>query len=234
MQSLIKYQKSNNKKRGKLIVFEGLSGSGKTESAKLLAEELRERGYRVNLFHVNSFDNALIVKLHSLLNEIKQGASINLNENKRAAVNIPSYQKKQYPVDYQVIHTLFMTYIFSLRAEILYKLSVCDYVIVDQWIYKNIVYAMLHRVTKGYIGNLCRNVLPRPFLVIFLDLHEKESVKRGHDMYEDEFSLREIKTNYYILRKNAKENWLTINLNGNESIEDIVYKMILPKIRKNI
>jgi thymidylate kinase len=219
-------------------VFEGLSGSGKTQCADVLAQELRDREYKVAAFHLNSFDNNLVSKLHGLLNEIKTANGMTIYGNpikvENAQAGLPSYQKREYPVDYVVIHGLFMMYQISLRKEIMYKLSVCDYVIVDQWVYKNVVYSLLNKVPKNYIMNMVRNVLPKPYLVVFLDLHEDESLKKTKDMYEDLFTLREVKTNYYIQRKYARERWLTIKVDGNESAEDIVYRKIIPNIKKNI
>lgn len=230
----VKYQKTRF--RGKLIVFEGLSGSGKTECSELLAQELRDREYKVAIYHLNSFDNALMVKLHDMFKEIKSGQILYpTNKNvKNAQMSLPAYQRKEVPVDYIVNHSLFMLYIFSLRKDIMYKLSVCDYVIVDQWIYKNIVYSQLNKVPKNYIMGLVRKVLPKPYLVVFLDLHESDAFKRTKDMYEDMFTLQEVKTNYYNLRRYANERWLTVNLKGNETTEDIVYKQIIPRIKKNI
>lgn len=230
----VRYQKT--KFRGKLIVFEGLSGSGKTECAELLARELLDRGFKVHVIHVNSFDNNLVKKLHDMINEIKMGNGQTLynKDVTKAQVNLRSYQKREYPVDYVVIHSLFMLYLFSLRKEIMYKLSVCDYVIVDQWIYKNIVYSMLNKVPKNYIMSMTRNIMPKPFLVIFLDIHEIDALQKTRDLYEDLHSLREVKTNYYNQRKYAREKWLTVNLHGDETIEDIVYKRIIPNIKKNI
>ncbi len=218
-------------------MFEGLSGSGKTECSKLLTKELRDRNYKVFTYHLNSFDNSLLVKMYEMINEIKATTHINsdqLTNNNKAQTNLPSYQRKQLPTDYVVIHTLFMLYLFSIRKDIMYKLSVCDYVIVDQWVYKNIVYSQLNKVPKSYISNMCRGVLPKPYLVILLDLHESDSIKRTKDLYEDKFTLQELKTNYYKIRQHAREKWLTVNLHGDETIEDIVYKQIIPKIKKNI
>jgi thymidylate kinase len=231
----IKYQKTRFK--GKLIAFEGLSGSGKTECSEMLANELLDRGYKVHIVHLNSFDNNLVQKLHNAMNEIKYANGYTLynrGDVTKAQSNLPSYQKREYPVDYVVIHGLFMLYLFSIRKEIMHKLSVCDYVIVDQWVYKNIVYSLLNKVPKNYIMNMVRNILPKPFLVIFLDLHEIDALKKTKDMYEDMHTLREVKTNYYQLRKYARERWLTVNLHGNETTEDIVYKRIIPSMKKNI
>ncbi len=219
---MLKYQKTRYK--GKLIVFEGLSGSGKTECSKLLANELTEKKHKVWLYNFNSFDNSLLVKLYEMLDEIK-----NSTKNSK----YPKYQQKQIPVDYLVIHSLFMLHIISLRKEIFYKLSTCDFVIVDQWIYKNIAYSILNKVPKNYIMDMVRKVLPKPYMVIFLDIHENISLKKTKDLYEDRFTLQEVKTNYYNLRRHAKERWLTINLLGNESIDDIVYEYIIPKIKTN-
>lgn len=114
----------------------------------------------------------------------------------------------------------------------MYKLAVCDYVIIDSWVYKNVVYSLLNKVPKNYIMNLVRNVLPKPYLVIFLDIHEKQAY--GNDMYDDMFTLEQAKTNYYILRKYAKEKWITVNIYPNETVDNIVYQGILPKMKKNI
>lgn len=233
---MLKYQKTRFK--GKLIAFEGLSGAGKTESAELLAQELQSRGYKVAVYHLNSFDNALMVKLHDMLKEIKEGSVRTLYANQEAVAkaqkSLPSYQKREVPVDYVVNHGLFMLYLFSLRKDIMYKLSVCDYVIIDQWVYKNIVYSQLNKVPKNYIMNMVRNVLPKPYLVVFLDIHEIDSFKKTKDLYEDMYTLQEVKTGYYNARKYARERWLTVNLHGNETTEDIVYKYIIPKIKRNI
>lgn len=220
----IKYQKTN-KFKGKLIVFEGLSGSGKTECSEILANELRDRGYKVFVFHLNPFDNNLLTKMHSILQEIKpiSGQS-----------NLPGYQKKQISMDPIVNHSLFMLSIFNIRKDILYKLSVCDYVIVDSWIYKNVVYSHLNKVPKNYIINMTRSVLPKPTCVIFLDIHETDSLKKTKDMYEDLFTLRELRTSYFNLRKYSRENWITINLKGNEFHDKIVYDMIIPQLKRLI
>ena len=221
----IKYQRTN-KFKGKLIVFEGLSGSGKTECSEILANELRDRGYRVFIFHLNPFDNSLLVKMYEMMQELKP---ISGQDN-----NLPSYQKKQIPSDPIVNHSLFMLSIFNIRKDILYKLSVCDFVIVDSWIYKNVVYSQLNKVPKNYIINMTRSVLPKPTVVIFLDIHESDSLKKSKDMYEDIFTLRELRTSYFNLRRYSRENWVTINLKGNEEPDRIVYDMIIPQIKRHI
>ncbi|MDR4491369.1 MAG: hypothetical protein R2685_10790 [Candidatus Nitrosocosmicus sp.] len=220
---MIKYQKTN-KFKGKLIVFEGLSGSGKTECSELLAQELRDRDYKVHVYHLNPFDNSMLVKMYDILQELKP----------ISGANYPSYQRKQIPSDPVVNHSLFMLSIFNIRKDILYKLSVCDYVIIDSWVYKNIAYSLLNKVPKNYIMNMTRNILPKPYLVIFLDLHETDSLKKTKDMYEDLFTLRELRANYFNLRKYARERWITVNLKGNETTKEIVYTMILPQIARNI
>lgn len=220
----IKYQKTT-KFKGKLIVFEGLSGSGKTQCSEILANELRDRGYRVFVFHLNSFDNNLLIKMHEMLSIIKPICDQS---------SLPSYQKKQIPMDPLINHSLFMLSIFNIRKDIIYKLSVCDYVIVDSWIYKNVVYSQLNKVPKNYIINMTRNVLPKPTLVIFLDIHETDSLKKTKDMYEDLYTLRELRTSYFNIRRYSRENWVTINLKGNEDCDKVVYDMIIPQIKRHI
>lgn len=220
---MIKYIKTN-KAKGKLICIEGLAGAGKTEVANLLTEELRSRDHKVFLYHLNPFDNNLLAKMHQNLEEI----------NKIQPTPFPDYSVKHFNLEPIVIHTQFFLYFLSLRKSIQYKLSVCDYVVIDAWVYKNIVYSLLNKVPKNYIMNLVRNTLPKPYVVVFLDIHEKTSLEKGHDMYDDLFTLKDIKTNYYMLRKYAKERWITINILGNETINDIVYKEVLPKMKKNI
>lgn len=219
---MIKFQKTKTK--GKLICLEGLSGAGKTETAKLLAEELRSRGHKVYLYHLNPFDNNLLSRMHQNLEEI----------NKVQPNPLPDYSVKHFNLEPIVIHTQFLLYQISLRKSIMYKLSVCDYVIIDAWVYKNVVYSLLNKVPKNYIMNLVRNSLPKPYLVIFLDIHEKTSLEKGHDMYDDMFTLKDIKTNYYMMRKFAKERWLTVNVLGTEKMQDLLYKDILPRMKKNI
>ena len=215
---MIKYQKT----KGKLICIEGLDGSQKAQVADLLTEELRSRGNKVFVYHLKPFDNALLATMHQNLSLINQA-----QEHK-----IPEYNTKHFNLDPLIIHTQFFLYLASFRKSLMYKLAVCDYVIIDSWVYKNVVYSLINKVPKNYIMNLVRNVLPKPYLVVFLDIHEKQSY--GQDMFDDMFTLEQAKTNYYILRKYAKERWITVNIYPHETVDNIVYQGIIPKMKKNI
>ncbi|KAK4645221.1 Thymidylate kinase [Podospora bellae-mahoneyi] len=142
--------------RGALIVLEGLDRSGKTTQVKLLEQRFVELGKSVKVMRFPDRTTPI-------------GQMIN------------SYLTSQTTMSDHVIHLLFSANRWEAASLITSLLSHGTTVICDRYYYSGIVYsAAKHNPLLPLSWARSPEVgLPRPDLVLFLDLDEQEAKKRG-------------------------------------------------------
>ncbi|TLS31271.1 hypothetical protein PpBr36_03202 [Pyricularia pennisetigena] len=150
--------------RGALIVLEGLDRSGKTTQVQLLEKRLLELGRNVK-----------VMRFPDRTTPIGQ--------------MIDGYLKSQVDMDDHVIHLLFSANRWEAAKQITALLSAGTTVICDRYYYSGMVYSAakqnpalpLSWARAPEVG------LPRPDLVLFLDLSEDQAKARGgwgDELYE--------------------------------------------------
>lgn len=150
--------------RGALVVLEGLDRSGKTTQVKLLEQRFLELGRSVK-----------VMRFPDRTTPIGQ--------------MIDGYLKSQVDMDDHVIHLLFSANRWEAAKQITALLSAGTTVLCDRYYYSGMVYSAakqnpalpLRWARAPEVG------LPRPDLVLFLDLTEEQAKARGgwgDELYE--------------------------------------------------
>lgn len=142
--------------RGALIVLEGLDRSGKTTQASLLEQRLKSQGHAVKSlrFPDRTTPTGLII-----------------NSYLTSSASLPDH----------AIHLLFSANRWELAPTIASLLASGTTVVCDRYYYSGIVYSAAKR-NPSLPLSWARGPevgLPRPDLVLFLDLDEDEARKRG-------------------------------------------------------
>ncbi|KAK4107588.1 hypothetical protein N656DRAFT_503246 [Canariomyces notabilis] len=142
--------------RGALVVLEGLDRSGKTTQVKLLEQRFVELGRKVK-----------VMRFPDRTTPIGQ--------------MIDSYLKSQVDMDDHVIHLLFSANRWEAAKTITSLLHSGTTVLCDRYYYSGIVYSAAKQnptLTLSW-ARAPELGLPRPDLVIFLDLDESQARARG-------------------------------------------------------
>lgn len=169
------------KKKCRLIVIDGLDGSGKQTQAKRLCERLTAEGFSVRTLSFPDYqsDSSALVKMYL---EGRLGSSPD-DVNAYAASSF-------YAVDRVA------SYINDWRADC----ERCDYIIADRYTTSNIIHQM-SKLPEGerdaYIDWLfdyeyCRLELPAPDLVMFLDVTPAVSQRLLRERYHGDESKKDI------------------------------------------
>ncbi|RKU45931.1 Thymidylate kinase [Coniochaeta pulveracea] len=142
--------------RGALVVLEGLDRSGKTTQVKLLEQRFVELGKKVKTFRFPDRSTPI-------------------------GQMIDSYLKSQTEMEDHVIHLLFSANRWEAVKSIKSLLASGTTVLCDRYYYSGIVYSAAKQnpsLTLGWARHP-EVGLPRPDLVLFLDLDESQAKARG-------------------------------------------------------
>ncbi|KAF1996475.1 P-loop containing nucleoside triphosphate hydrolase protein, partial [Amniculicola lignicola CBS 123094] len=142
--------------RGKLIVFEGLDRAGKSTQCQMLIESLRARGERVRG-----------VRFPDRSTPIGQ--------------MIDGYLSGEKEQEDHVIHLLFSANRWESVPSILSDIEAGTTLVIDRYYYSGMIYsAAKSNPTLSLPWARHPDVgLPRPDLVLFLDISAEEAAKRG-------------------------------------------------------
>ncbi|KAK5655667.1 hypothetical protein OQA88_5600 [Cercophora sp. LCS_1] len=142
--------------RGALVVLEGLDRSGKTTQTKLLEQRFVELGKKVRL-----------MRFPDRTTPIGQ--------------MIDGYLKSQVDMDDHVIHLLFSANRWEAVKEITELVAAGITVLCDRYYYSGIVYSAAKQNPSLTLpwARAPEVGLPRPDLVLFLDLDEAQAKARG-------------------------------------------------------
>jgi len=138
-----------SKSKGKLIVLEGIDGAGKTTVAKILVNELKNRGLNA-LYTYEPFDEELIAVLN------KKGSVLG-----------------------GIFEALIMAADRYSHIERLVKpaLQVGTVVVMDRYYYSSLAYQGAHGVPLSWIRTL-NNFVLHPDLAIYIDVPEEVGLQR--------------------------------------------------------
>ncbi len=165
----------------KLIVIEGLDGSGKGTQSKLVYEELKNRGYKVKKLTFPDYDSptSSLVKMYlgGELGDSPDAVNAYAASAFYAVDRVASYLKS-WKKDYEE----------------------CDYIIADRYVTSNIIYQM-SKVAENerdeYI-KWCEDFeynrlgVPKPDVVIYLDMPPHVSQKLMSNRYLGDESKKDI------------------------------------------
>jgi dTMP kinase len=195
------------KKRGLLIVFEGLDRVGKTTQVKLLEKALVEMGHEV----INQRFPDRTTETGKVLNQI-------LTSTKN--------------MDIKASHLLFSFNRWEKQDE-MYNSLVKEgkTIIVDRYAFSGVAYSVANGAPVDYCMIPDQGLL-RPDLVIQLDMPIDEIKKRngfGEEKYENEEIQTKVQQNFKLFHN--KKYWNLIN--ANQSMENI-HNEIISKIKSLI
>uniref|UniRef100_H2YR03 Thymidylate kinase n=1 Tax=Ciona savignyi TaxID=51511 RepID=H2YR03_CIOSA len=191
--------------RGALIILEGLDRSGKTTQCKKLLESLRSHQHKVKL-----------IKFPDRTTETGK--------------MIDSYLKQNMKIDDRAIHLLFSANRWEKRLEMLKDLEQGITLIVDRYAFSGVAFSS---AKKGLELEWCKcpdRGLPKPDLVIFLNVSSSDAASRGgygEERYENTEFQKTVANNF----KRMWDEWKVIDAGG--SIDD-VHQTILNYVKSTM
>lgn len=181
---------------GRLIVIEGIDGSGKATQAKLLCQNLRDRGEDPLAISFPNYksDSSAPARMF-LAGEVGENASVN-------AYAASSF----YSVD------RYITY----RREWESDYQAGRIIVADRYTTSNITHQAVKEAPQqrsAFIDWLCdfeyrRMGLPEPLLVIYLDMHPEVSAKLMDKRYEGDHNKKDILEGDIAYLTHCRENAL--------------------------
>lgn len=180
---------------GKLVVIEGMDGSGTTTQAKLLATHLSKLGYAVKT-SAEPTDSAIGQEARRLL-------AMPIEKDQHLLVSLALC----FAADrMQHVHNLLVP-----------SLKTMDFVILDRYVLSSLVYQGLHLPT-AFVREINQFAL-KPDLTIVLDLDAKVAFDRltkrvtTKDFYEELSMLEKIRKRYLHFAKDAPNTTVLIDAN---------------------
>jgi len=186
-------------KRGALIVFEGCDRSGKTTQVKRLVETLNKTGCTTEMMRFPDRSTGI-------------GSVIN------------SYLTCSEELDDRAIHLLFSANRWETEKQIQRSLAAGTNIIIDRYAYSGVAFSA---AKPGLSLNWCKQPdvgLPRPDLVVFMDVTEEVAKQRGgfgEERYEVAEFQRRVRQNYKQLKD---EIWVEVCADG--SLEEVESKLL--------
>ncbi|MDO4748717.1 MAG: thymidylate kinase [Eubacteriales bacterium] len=211
----------------KLIVIEGLDGSGKGTQSELVAQKLADRGYKVKKLTFPDYDSdtSALVKMYlgGQLGDTPDDVNAYAASSFYAVDRVASYIK-DWKKDYEE----------------------CDYIVLDRYVTSNIIYQMSKVLDserdefiewcEDYEYN--RLSVPRPDVVIYLDMPPQVSQKLMSGRYNGDESKKDIheknmnfllscrKSALYALDKLSWEHIVCADEDVPKSIESITQQIL--------
>jgi len=201
-------------KKGKLIMIEGIDGSGKSTQTKLLIKKLKQQGKKVKTIHFPQHGQEVFGKL------------------------VDAYLNNEFglapKVDYRLASILYAGDRFETKKKINYWLTQGFWVILDRYTESNFGHqgGKVNNLKKrieviNWLYNLDYNIFknPKPNLVIFLDMPVKFVTKLMHIMGKKQDGHE---TDQQFL-KNSRQAYIQANKKYNywRSVQCIQYNKLL-------
>lgn len=172
-----------HRKRGRLIVIEGIDQSGKKTQAQLLRKEFLRRGYPVSILNFPDYTTTV-------------------------GKQLKAYLAGKSQLDYHTVHLLYAANRWEKDPELRRELNRGRSIIVNRYSPSNLAYGASHGLSLDWL-NLLEESLPKPDAVIVLDISPKTSFKRKRhrrDVHERDLAyLKKVRSIYLRLAK--KYRW---------------------------
>ncbi|XP_014452400.3 thymidylate kinase [Alligator mississippiensis] len=184
-------------RRGALIVLEGVDRAGKSTQSRRLVEALREAGHRAEL-----------LRFPERTTEIGR--------------LISSYLEKKNNLEDHTVHLLFSANRWEHMPLIKEKLKQGVTLVVDRYAFSGVAFTS---AKENFSLDWCKQPdvgLPKPDLILFLQLSMSEAAKRGgfgNERYENSSFQEKVLQHFYNLMKDETLNWKAID--ASKSIEDL-------------
>jgi dTMP kinase len=195
-----------NDLKGKLIVFEGLDGSGKTTQSKLLFDALKKDGHSVELFAFPYRTTAIGQLLDQYLS---------------SSTMVDSTTSPAKKMDKHAVHLMFSANRWEMSDTIRKLLNDNVTVILDRYNISGLAYSIANKLDRIW----CESTdigLPLADVIIYIDIDTKicdERIVGDREIYElSNFQCKVAKA-YQEIKLDYEHNWITID--GRYSIEDI-------------
>lgn len=220
--------------KGRLIVFCGIDGSGKTTQADLLINSLRQNGIDVSYVHSRwePFLMRPVIKIwNSILNKKSNSSNDSIHnikkENRKKILSVPLISKVWFFI-------FALDYSIQLFARIHLRQLQNMLIISDRIFYDSIIdkAADLGKSEEWLLNNLnsfwLNNLFPKPDIVVYVDCPEDIAFSRKNDIPDIDY-LSGRRTLY--LKLTEVYNWIKID--GTlpvEEIENCIRKIIYKKL----
>ncbi|KAG9341565.1 hypothetical protein JZ751_019078 [Albula glossodonta] len=184
-------------RRGALIVLEGVDKAGKTTQCKKLVQALKESGRQAEMMRFPD----RTTKIGQL---------------------ISAYLEKKSNLEDHTVHLLFSANRWELVPLMKQKLEQGISLVVDRYAFSGVAFTS---AKPGFSLDWCMNPdvgLPKPDLVLFLQLHPTEAAQRGEfgtERYEVGDFQKIVMQKFELLMKDPSLNWQVID--AAKSIEDL-------------
>nr|XP_053644340.1 thymidylate kinase-like isoform X1 [Cherax quadricarinatus] len=195
-------------RRGALIVMEGCDRSGKTTQAKLLKKTLDDAGKPTDFMCFPDRSTQI-------------GGIIN------------NYLKCGTELEDHAIHLLFSANRWELLPKIKMTLAKGTNIVIDRYAFSGVVFSASK---EGMSLEWCKKSdtgLPKPDLVLYLDVSEKDVQKRGQfgaERYEKEEFQKRVRANYELLKD---DTWRIIDASLSiDKLQEVIKEEVLKVINK--
>ncbi len=184
-------------KKGILIVFEGIDGTGKTTQAEILLNRLRKKDFEVVYFQEPS--------MGKWGREIKKKAAFSNSITPEEELDLFQKDRRE-----------------NVEKNLKPALEKRKIVILDRYYFSTIAYQGARRIDRGFIRSINEEFVVMPDLVFILDIDVKnglqriETRKKRDILFEQEEYLVKVRE---IFKSFNGEN--IIHIDGHKSIEEI-------------
>jgi len=167
------------RRRGRLIAIEGIDQAGKRTQAHLLAVRLRRMGRHVSVWSFPDYRTPVGRMLRAYL---------------RGSVRL----------DLHTVHLLYAANKWGAIGKLTSRLEHGEVVIVNRYTPSNLAYGVAHGLPRDWLASLEKG-LPRPDVVVVLDVSPRTSLTRKHrgrDLHESDLQyLNRVRRAYRSLAK---------------------------------
>ncbi|MDI6798950.1 MAG: dTMP kinase [Candidatus Aenigmarchaeota archaeon] len=203
-------------KQSFFCVLEGIDGAGTETQSKLLKEFLEKKNFEVEIVKYPDYSGPIGQIIHKFLH-------------------------KELEFSPAVQFSLYATDMVKDRERILDMIKNKKVVIADRYIYSTLSYQSFAKGFKLENGLKFIKIfdLPKPNLVIFLDISPETSMKRKYkekkdlDRHEaDAKFLKKVREGYMKLAKIFAKRWVVID--GEKAIEDVaknIQEIVISKLK---
>lgn len=189
--------------RGKFIVFEGLDRAGKSLQCAKTVENLEKMGHKAVKMNFPDRNTAI----GKIINEYLANSKTDLSD--------------------EAIHLLFSANRWEAKKNIERILDSGVSIVCDRYCYSGIAFSSAKGMDFEWC-KMCDKGLPRPDLVVFLDVDEATAVQRGgygDERYETREMQQKVRSQFEKLRE---PQWAWISANGSiESVEESIMASII-------